>query len=105
MQHIKEGCGTIVRAERENNNEDALHAGGPPGVGKTQIGCVWYDIASDESLAGRCNGSGMTHCAACRMQLAVSVQLPREVGGLAAEAIYLGARPWPLWVCCGLMPP
>lgn len=26
----------------------------------------------------------------CRMQLAVSVQLPREVGGLAGEAVYLG---------------
>ena len=38
----------------------------------------------------------------CRMQLAVSVQLPREVGGLAGEAIYLGMHSLLAGVYCNV---
>ena len=52
----------------------------------------WLDAAAASVLCVICYGQigNMKSHIDCRMQLAVSVQLPREVGGLAGEAVYLG---------------
>ncbi len=66
----------------------ALSTGGGPGLGKTQLGC---GASAGRSVLRRTDTDAARVCESSSIQLAVSVQLPVEFGGLAGEAIYIGA--------------